>query len=209
MEFKERIDAVTLLDVALPDTLIGRVAERDPQPSMLIDVSLWNDRWAELEREPLVNVGPSTLSPKQWLATGLGGRGEIYALSRDMMADHPRAFGIGPGAFAGVFKVFRQTDDPAQNWFAHNDHLETRITFGLVGAGLVWAGLLLCPVVAFCRGGLPVPWYCVALVVMALAGSLFHARYDWVFQTHALLFLGVTLCGILASASVGSVHRDV
>jgi hypothetical protein len=208
MEFKERIDAVTLLDVALPEALIERVAERDPQPSRLIDVSLWNDRWAGLEREPLVDVGPSTLSPKQWLATGLGGRGEIYALSREMMEEHPRMLGIGPGAFAGVFKVFRQTRDPAQDWHAHNDHLETRITFGLVGAGVIWVGVLLCVVGAMWRGGLPVPWYCVALAVVALAGGLFHARYDWVFQMHALLFLGVTLCGILASVSIGSVARD-
>jgi O-antigen ligase len=124
-----------------------------------------------------------------------------------MMAEHPPALGAGPGTFVNLFKVFRQDDNPAIDWFAHNDFLETRITFGLVGAAFIYAGLLLCPASALCRGGLPVPPYFLALMSLGLVGGLVHARFDWVFESHALLFLGVILCGTIAASSIRAADR--
>ena len=60
----------------------------------------------------------------------------MYDLARPMAADYP-LFGTGPGTFETVFQLYRprpETYWPAQ---LHNDWLETRITFGWLGSGLI------------------------------------------------------------------------
>ncbi|MCL4180527.1 MAG: hypothetical protein KJ072_22630 [Verrucomicrobia bacterium] len=207
MKFNDRIDAVTLFDRVLPDSVIHGVADRAPAPDSIFATALGRDRWAELEPKPRLNIRPYRFSPSQWVAAGLGGRVSLHEWSRQMMAGYPSALGSGPGTFAGLFKVFRQDQDPGSDWFAHNDFLETRITFGWIGAVMIYGVLLICLVAVFWRGGLPVPGYCVVLVVLGLVGSLLHAPFDWVFQTHALLFLGVILCGLVAGSSIRSGTR--
>jgi hypothetical protein len=207
MKFNERIEVVTLLDWAMPEALIRTLADRDPQPGAMVDLNMRRDPWSELHPQPRVSVRPYTLSPRQWAAAGLGGRGTLYALSREMMGDYPTAFGSGPGTFSRLFMLFRRDTDPAMDWYAHNDYLETRITFGVAGAALVYLGLFLCPVAALCRGGLGVPWHLLVLMALGLAGALVHARFDWVFQTHALLFLGIVLCAIISASSMRSNTR--
>jgi hypothetical protein len=201
MKFEERIEAVTLLDWAMPDPTVRSIADRDPQPAPILSMHLLGDPWAELEPEPLVHVAPSSLSPEQWLASGLGGRAEIHLLSREMLRQYPRWLGSGPGTYGPLFQVFRQTRDPEVDWHAHDDHLQTRITFGVIGALWIYAGLLLCSVGGLCRGGVPVPWYGLGLFWIALAGALIHARFDWVFQVHPLLFLGIVISAVISACS--------
>jgi hypothetical protein len=204
MKFEERIEAVTLLDWAMPDSRVRSIADRDPQPAPILSMHLLGDPWAELEPGPLVHVAPSSLSPGQWLASGLGGRTEIHQLSREMMQAYPRILGSGPGTYGNLFKVFRETRDPGIDWHAHDDYLETRITFGLMGSFLIYAGLLLCPVGALCRGGVHVPWYGLALFGIALAGALVHARFDWMFQVHPLLFLAIVVSAAISACCIRS-----
>jgi hypothetical protein len=201
MKFNERIDAVTFFDEVLPTTLIRRLARHEPASGPLLGLNLTRDRWTEVQPAPKLHIRPYTLSPGQWLATGLGGRARLDDLARQLMQQYPAAFGSGPGTFPTLFQVFSQDNDPATDWHVHNDHLETRITFGLVGAGFIYLGLLLCPVAALCRAGIPVPWYWLVLAGMSLVGALFHARFDWAFQNHALLFLGMLLCSTIAASS--------
>jgi len=194
-KFNDRIEAVTLLDRALPTPVIESLANRNPKQAPIFRPFPFNDRWADLDPSPVLDIAPNTLAPSQWLATGLGGRTEIHRLSRAMMADHPPVLGTGPGSFAGLFKIFRQNRDPRMDWYAHNDHLETRITFGLVGTALIYLGLLLCPLATLTRGGMPLPRHGLFLIGISLAGALFHARFDWLFQNHSLPFLALLVCG--------------
>lgn len=198
MIFRERIEAVTLLDHALTPAQATMLADPDPQPAALIDLDTRQDRWAMLRPGPRVNVRPSTLAPSQWIAAGLGGRTELHQLSRQMMRLYPAGFGSGPGTFPGLFMVLRQSSDPAADWHAHNDHLETRITFGWVGMTAVYLGLLLCLTGPLRAGGAAVPNYWYMLVVLGWLGAMMHSGYDWLFQSHTLLFLGVVLSSILS-----------
>jgi hypothetical protein len=207
MKFNERIEVVTFLDRSLPESQILALADSDPQPGSTFDFNPVGDPWSELDPKPRVSVRPYTLSPSQWTAAGLGGRGELHAQSREMLAHYPALLGAGPGTFARLFMVFRQTSDPTTDWFVHDDHLETRITFGLGGAALVYLGLLLCASAPLSRAGMGVPWYWLALALLGLAGALVHARFDWVFQTHALLFLGVVICAMLSAVSIRTPSR--
>ncbi|MEO8428493.1 MAG: O-antigen ligase family protein [Verrucomicrobiota bacterium] len=135
------------------------------------------------------------------LLTGhLGGRTEIYNIARRMAQDYP-AFGTGPGTFASLYKFYR--DQSNQNWaaYAHNDWLETRITFGWVGVGLILSLLLLVFARWFAGGGIPMGWPFVAMMWLALGGCLIHARFDFPFQIHSLVFLFLIECAILFSCS--------
>jgi hypothetical protein len=135
------------------------------------------------------------------LLTGqLSGRTEIYNIARRMARDYP-VFGTGPGTFASLYKLYR--DQSNQSWaaYAHDDWLETRITFGWVGFGLILSLLFLVFVRWFTGGGIPTSWPFVAMMWLALGGCLIHARFDFPFQIHSLVFLFLIECAVLFSCS--------
>lgn len=212
LKFNDRIESVTLLDRALTPSEVTTVADRNPK----LVSALWpgdgQTRRAWEDLQPVLNVSLHTLSPRVWIETGLGGRTEIYEASRKMMDNYPAMLGSGPFSYASLFKVVRGANNrsPAwYDWFAHNDYLETRITFGLLGAGLIYTGLALGPVAAVTFGGIPVPSCVGAAVILALVGGLLHARFDWIFQIHSLLFAGVVLVGLLSSITLRQPQRSV
>ena len=94
--------------------------------------------------------------------------------------------------------------EPGQVWQAwlHDDWFETRITFGWVGFGLVMLNLLVVVSAWLCRGGIPVPWFLPSSILVALAGCLVHAKFDFPLQTYSVLFTFILLCGILFCLSV-------
>jgi O-antigen ligase len=123
-------------------------------------------------------------------------REQMYENARPMAADYP-LFGTGPGTFESVFQLYRKTTDtywPAQ---LHNDWLETRITFGWVGSGLIALSLIAVVLRWFARGGIHGGRRFIILIWLALAGCLVHARYDFPFQVHSIVFLFLVLCAIL------------
>ena len=117
-----------------------------------------------------------------------------------MAADYP-VFGTGPGTFETVSQLYRPNNDC--NWWAqlHNDWLETRITFGWAGSALI--ALAFATVLArwFARGGICGGRRFVVLMWLALGGCLVHARFDFPFQMHSVLFLFLILCAILFTVS--------
>jgi hypothetical protein len=131
---------------------------------------------------------------------GLDARNNMYDMARPMARDYP-IFGTGPGTFESVFQLYRI--DPDEFWPAqlHNDWLETRITFGWTGFILIAAAF--CCVLArwFIPTGIPSRRYFAMLVWLALAGCLFHARYDFPFQVYSVVFLFFVLCAVLFSIS--------
>ena len=136
---------------------------------------------------------------------GWGGRGEIWQNSKLIAEDFP-VYGSGPGTFRSVYQMYRQ--EPGQQWhaFLHDDWLETRITFGYVGFGLVLLNLFLLLFAWFVPGKIEAPFVLPATVFIGLAGCLVHAKFDFPLQTYSILFTFILLCAILFCLSS---RRDV
>jgi hypothetical protein len=144
-------------------------------------------------------LGWKTLKPRMaQISEGFDTREQMYDYARPMAEDYP-LFGTGPGTFESVFQLYRKTTDtywPAQ---LHNDWLETRITFGWLGSGLIALALVVVVLRWFTRGGIHGGRRFVTLTWLALAGCLVHARYDFPFQVHSIIFLFLVLCAILSN----------
>ena len=142
-------------------------------------------------------LGWKTLKPRMaQLGEGFELRERMYDAARPMATDYP-LFGTGPGTFESVFQLYRKstyTYWPAQ---LHNDWLETRITFGWLGSGLIALAFVAVLLRWYARGGIHGGRRFVILIWLALAGCLVHARYDFPFQIHSIVFLFLVLCAIL------------
>jgi hypothetical protein len=121
----------------------------------------------------------------------------LYVNARPMAEDHPW-YGTGPGTFSTLYQYYRE--NPNQEWavMAHDDWLETRITFGWIGLFLVLASLTLAASKWFWAGGIPTPWILPALLWLSMGGCLIHAKYDFPFQVLSILLLFVLICAILS-----------
>jgi O-Antigen ligase len=142
-------------------------------------------------------LGWKTLKPRMdQLSEGFDTRQQMYELARPMADDYP-LFGTGPGTFESVFQLYRTSTDtywPAQ---LHNDWLETRITFGWLGSGLIALAFVVVVLRWFAHGGIHGGRRFIILIWLGLAGCLVHARYDFPFQIHSIVFLFLVLCAIL------------
>jgi hypothetical protein len=122
----------------------------------------------------------------------LGSRTEIYANARKIAADY-KTFGTGPGTFASVYYLYRDTGRQITHAYAHNDWLETRITFGRVGCSMIVAMLAIMLTLWLGRGGIPVYWVFTVLVGLGLSTCLLHSILDFPFQVQSLMHLFLTL----------------
>ncbi len=163
------------------------------------------DAWEQSDPKPLLSVRPNRVSPLLWAAAGFGGRTRYYEDTRRMMARFPSVWGAGPGTFANLYKVYLGDARATDAWHAHDDHQEIRFTYGGLGSALVYLLLAAALIPAFYRGGLRLPWYLGACLLIGLGGCLVQAKFDFVIQTHPILFLAVLLCGVL---SVTSLRRE-
>jgi len=126
----------------------------------------------------------------------LSGRVEIYKNARQMARDFP-LFGAGPGTFTWVYHLYRAHAQAEWAAYAHNDWLETRITFGWAGFAPILAMLVIVFLRCFGTGGIPAHWLFVSMIWLALAGCLLHARFDFPFQICSTLALFLLLCAML------------
>jgi hypothetical protein len=144
-------------------------------------------------------MGWKTLKPRiDHIGEDVHIRQQMYEKARPMAAEYP-IFGIGPGAFETVFPLYRFSTGtywPAQ---LHNDWLETRITFGWLGSGLIAMALVAVLLRWFARGGIHGGRRFIILAWLALAGCLVHARYDFPFQIYSIVLLFLVLCAILSN----------
>ena len=138
-------------------------------------------------------------------------RESIYMTGR-RMADEHAVFGTGAGTLSSLFQLYRRSE--VEYWPAqlHNDWLETLVTFGWVGTGLLLLALLLAATRWLVPGGLPAPPLFGFLVCGALAGCLIHARFDFPLQIHSILALFLVLCATLSClgrADISSGHSEL
>ncbi|MCX6930273.1 MAG: hypothetical protein NT154_44750, partial [Verrucomicrobia bacterium] len=82
-----------------------------------------------------------------------------------------------------------------------NDWLETRITFGWIGSGLIALAFATVVLRWFAGGGIHGGRRFVMLMWLALGGCLVHARFDFPFQIYSILFLFLVLCAVLFNLS--------
>lgn len=151
---------------------------------------------------PRLDISRKALTGPKSLGAQLRDRTEIHELGRRIAADYPW-FGSGPGTFSSMYQVYRQTR-LTRPWYVHNDWLETRITFGRIGALLVFCALALAVLRPLLHGGPRVSAVFLGLVWAGLGGCLVHARFDYPFQIHSILFAFLVAT---AATSIVSVRR--
>ncbi len=125
---------------------------------------------------------------------------EIYENTRPMALDFP-LFGVGPGAFRALYQMYRES--PEQSWhaFLHDDWLETRVTFGWAGSMLILSLLALALTRWFLPGGVFGPWELVAMIWVAVAGCLAHAKFSFPLQVYSILTLLLAELAVLSALS--------
>jgi hypothetical protein len=147
------------------------------------------------------SLGWKALKPRMTIIdASLHNRETMYDAFRPMAADYP-VFGIGPGTWenvSGLYRISMAAEWPAQ---LHNDWLETRITFGWVGSALIALAFATVVLRWFARGGIHGGRRFVLLMWLALGGCLVHARFDFPFQMHSIVFLFLVLCATLFNLS--------
>jgi O-antigen ligase len=130
----------------------------------------------------------------------LTGREVIYQNAKSIAADYP-VFGTGPGSFSSVYHMYRQGVGEEWHGFLHDDWLETRITFGWVGFGMVILNLLVLCAWIGSPGRPPVFYAFQCCLLLGLAGALVHAKFDFPFQTYSVFFTFVVISALLSSIS--------
>jgi hypothetical protein len=148
-----------------------------------------------------LGLGWKTLKPRMArIEAGYEDRERTYQNAHPMAEDYP-VYGIGPGAFVYVFQLYRvstQTFWPAE---LHNDWLETRISFGWAGSGLIALALGLVLLSWFLPGGLAGQAPFTVMLWLAMAGCLVHARFDFPFKVYSVVFLFLIWCAMLLNVS--------
>jgi hypothetical protein len=146
-------------------------------------------------------LGWKTLQPRMAQITeGYQYRERMYKNAQPMADDYP-VYGIGPGAFVYVFQLYRVSTSTYWPPQLHNDWLETRISFGWVGSGLIGLALVLLGLSWFSPGGLASHARFTVMLWIALGGCLIHALFDFPFQIYSVVFLFLIWCAILVNLS--------
>ena len=131
---------------------------------------------------------------------GFANRNIMYELADQMAVDNP-VWGTGPGTFANLYFLYRK--DPGEDWFAqlHNDWLETQITFGWVGCGLLAIAFAILLSRWFATGRIGGGRRLPLLLLIAMAGAFLEARWDFPFQIYSTLFAFMIACSVFFALS--------
>jgi O-antigen ligase len=145
-----------------------------------------------------VYLGSEKLVPRLQLvfSDDLSGRGQIYRNARQMVLDYP-VFGTGPGTFPWVYHLYRADEQQVLEAYAHDDWLETRVTFGWIGFLVILAMLFSLFARWWIGRGIVAPWLFVSMLWLSLAGCLVHAKFDFPFQVYSTLALFLHLGVVL------------
>ncbi len=129
-------------------------------------------------------------------------RFETWRTAWQIVQDFP-VYGTGPGTFSSVYQLYRRSVNDEWYAFAHNDWLETLLSFGAVGSVLVLLALGAVLVLPFVGKGIQLHRIFSAFIYVALGSCLLYAFVDFPFQVHSVLFLFVIECAILSCRSLG------
>lgn len=149
---------------------------------------------------PIFEVEPSRFDFERWWAISTADRRTIHRLAADILGVAPPLLGSGPGTFARLWSIDPRRVKELTDLHVHNDWLETRLTFGWIGYGLVLLALATGIGAVAMRGGVSSAASLRLFLLAPLAGCLVHAREDFPLQNYAILFvflLLVCLCSLL------------
>jgi hypothetical protein len=132
------------------------------------------------------------------LVDHLGGRVAEWQNARAMARGYS-LFGMGAGSFASMYYFYMKITDDEWCAYGHDDWLEFRITLGWIGFSFLLALLAGAILHGFIARGPPLPRLLGALILITLAGCLFHARFDMPFRIHSVAALFLVYCAILSS----------
>jgi hypothetical protein len=151
--------------------------------------------------EPILAFKPAWWNPKLWFSSTLADRSNLRESVLRLSADRPWVFGSGPGTLGTLLRTAPQEFKDFPDLHAHNDWLETRVTFGVGGLILLLAALGFALTGAFLKGGVPVPTLLAFQILLTLGGGLLHARFDFPLQNPAVLFVVLLLLCIASCLS--------
>ena len=137
----------------------------------------------------------------------LSGRITTYENARKIVQDYP-GYGTGIGTFGVMYHFYRE-DGQGKFVYCHDDWLETRVTFGLVGIIPILLMLLLVGLSWFFPGPIVVPWVLPALITAAMVGCLIHANFDFPLQINSILHLFLLSACLLLSLRCGYRVRSI
>jgi hypothetical protein len=140
----------------------------------------------------------------------LSGRTATYQTARVMAADFP-VWGSGAETYTTLNGLYRPNLKARWEGYVHDDWLETRITMGWVGLGLIVLMLFLIPLAGIRTGSVPVIHEMRWLLALGLCGMLGHARIDFPFQIPALhlsFLLGSALFMVMGAPLPGKPGPD-
>jgi hypothetical protein len=123
----------------------------------------------------------------------MSGREYVYANGKKMVSDF-NTFGSGAETFPKIYILYRTKSSEVWEAYAHDDYLETRITFGWVGMALILAALIMVPICSQLSAGIPIGLTFHLLWIAALGGLMLHAKFDPPFQIYSIHFTFVILC---------------
>lgn len=133
----------------------------------------------------------------QWLTTdtNMSGRKDIYEAAGKMAQEYG-FLGAGPGTFDTLYQWYRPTPDAAWETKAHDDWIETYITFGGLGLGMIIAALLLTcwQIIRALRNAQT--RLLAVFIALSLGICLTHAKVDFPLQVDSILRFFLLLCGI-------------
>ena len=137
---------------------------------------------------------------RQIESDNLGGRSEVYRVSHHMAQDF-HVFGSGAETFSSIFAFYRTDEKGVWAAYAHNDWMETLITFGWVGGSIIYLLILMIPVANQFGSGIPANREFRALLLLSLAGLLLHAVFDFPFQIYGILYSFTFLAAVATLAT--------
>ena len=142
--------------------------------------------------------GWDLLAPRMdQIGAGYDAREDMYKAAEPMTKDYP-LFGTGPGTFGTVFQLYRFSDEVYWPGQLHNDWLETQITFGWLGLGLICSALAVVGLRGLAPGGvLRGSQRLEVFIWLGLIGSMIFALFDFPFQIHSVLLLFLVMCALL------------
>lgn len=133
----------------------------------------------------------------QWLMDpNMSGRKDIYEGAAKMAADYG-LLGSGPGTFETLYQWYKPNPESVWASLAHDDWLETLITFGSLGLGMIIAVLILVGYrLAQALRYAQTRWM-AAFFGLSLSICLIHGKVDFPFQVDSILRLFVLLCVVV------------
>lgn len=126
----------------------------------------------------------------------LSGRKLIYD-DCSRMVDDFWLFGSGAETFAPLYYFYKKSN-PGWSAYAHNDYLETLITFGVVGLVMILVILVSIILLPFFGNGVPASKCFIVSILTSICGVMLHARYDLPFQVYGVHFEFVVICSLLS-----------